>query len=124
MDKLEEIFTMQKSLNDYIVNNRGVEELKNFDNAISKHAVALLCELTEVIEETNYRWWKNPKEIDMAKVKEELIDVLHFYISMCLDAGMTADEMYSIYMAKNKENFDRQNGLSAKSGYKIEKENK
>ena len=38
---------------------------------------------------------------------------------MCLDVGMTADEVYNIYMGKNKENFDRQDGISRKKGYDI-----
>lgn len=118
-DKLDIIFDMQSKLNSYIQSSRNLKEMSDFNTAIQKHATAMLCELTEVIEETNYKWWKNPKEIDMRKVKEELIDVLHFYISMCLDAGMTADEMLEIYLDKNKENFDRQNGISQKKGYEL-----
>lgn len=118
-DKLDIIFDMQSKLNSYIQGSRNLKEMSDFNTAIQKHATAMLCELTEVIEETNYKWWKNPKEIDMQKVKEELIDVLHFYISMCIDAGMTADEMLEIYLSKNKENFDRQNGISQKKGYEL-----
>ena len=120
MDKLEAIFTKQKELNDHITEVRGIHNDEwDIDTGIEKHAVALLCELTEVIEETNYKWWKNKKEIDKDKLKEELIDVLHFYVCMCLDVGMTADEVYNIYMGKNKENFDRQDGISHKKGYDI-----
>ena len=67
--------------------------------------------------------WKNSAPIDSDALKEELVDVLHFYIGMCIDAGMTADEMYDIYLRKNKENYDRQNGLSAKKGYSLSGEN-
>ena len=119
MDKLDVIFNMQAKLNGYIQSSRNLTEMRDFNTAIQKHATALLCELTEVIEETNYKWWKNPKEIDIRRVKEELIDVLHFYISMCLDAGMTSDEMLEIYLSKNRENFDRQNGISQKKGYEL-----
>ncbi len=119
MDKLDVIFNMQAKLNGYIQSSRNLTEMRDFNTAIQKHATALLCELTEVIEETNYKWWKNPKEIDIRRVKEELIDVLHFYISMCLDAGMTSDEMLEIYLSKNKENFDRQNGISQKKEYEL-----
>ena len=32
--------------------------------------------------------------------------------------GMTPQELYDIYMEKNRENFNRQLGLSSKPGYK------
>jgi hypothetical protein len=38
---------------------------------------------------------------------------------MCLKVGMTADELYEMYLLKNKENFDRQRGISAKKGYSL-----
>ena len=28
--------------------------------------------------------------IDDAKLKEEIVDVLHFFLGMCIDSGMTA----------------------------------
>ena len=34
------------------------------------------------------------------------------------NAGTTPQEMYDIYMEKNRENFNRQLGLSQKEGYK------
>lgn len=48
-----------------------------------------------------------------------MVDILHFLVGMCINAGMTADEMFEIYYNKNKENFDRQNGLSQKKGYEL-----
>ena len=119
MDKLDEIFKKQEELNSHISEKRHFDDNWDFQTAIEKHAIALNCEMTEVMEETNYKWWKNNKKIDMSKVKEELIDVLHFYISMCLDAGMTSDELFDIYMGKNDENYKRQDGTSAKPGYDI-----
>jgi len=38
-------------------------------------------------------------------------------VSMCLTSGMSAQELFDRYIAKNQENFDRQNGLSQKKGY-------
>ena len=38
---------------------------------------------------------------------------------MCLSYGMTAEELHAIYLKKNKENFDRQYGKSAKQGYDL-----
>jgi dimeric dUTPase (all-alpha-NTP-PPase superfamily) len=88
---------------------------------MQKETLAMLSEMAELIDEVNFKWWKNPKPVDEIKVKEELVDILHFFVSMCLIYDMDAEELYRMYIDKNKENFDRQNGKSAKEGYDINK---
>lgn len=115
MDQLETIFTMQEKLNGFIRESRGLDFSP--EQWIQKEMLALLSEMSEVLDEVNFKWWKNPKPLDQRALKEEIVDMLHFLISMAIDAGMTAEEMTQIYLDKNKENFDRQNGLSQKQGY-------
>ena len=118
MDKLDVIFDLQKTLNDDIVRRRNLSGISDTE-WIQKNVLAMVSELGELLDETNFKWWKNPKEIDEGALKEELIDILHFYVSMCLRAGMTAEELFEIYKAKNQENFDRQYGRSSKKGYEV-----
>ncbi|MDL2258294.1 dUTPase [Eubacteriales bacterium OttesenSCG-928-K08] len=118
MDKLEHIFQMQKMLDDDIVSVRGLEHY-TMEQWIQKDVLAIISELGELLDEINFKWWKNPKEIDQPALQEELIDILHFFISMCIRSGMDAQTMYDIYMDKNRENFDRQHGRSKKPGYEI-----
>lgn len=118
MDKLDTIFIMQKQLNDYIIEKRNLEFTR--EEWIQKRILAMIDETSELLNEINYKWWKNPKPIDEKAVKEEIVDILHFFVGICLDAGMTADELYDIYLAKNKENYLRQQGLSEKKGYKVD----
>lgn len=47
-------------------------------------------------------------ENDQLEAKFEIIDILHFFMNMAISIGMTPEEMYNMYMAKNKENRDRQ----------------
>ena len=119
-DKLQEIFDMQKSLNDDIKQKRNLTGFTK-EEWMQKETLAMLSELAELIDEVNFKWWKNPKPVDATKVKEELVDILHFFVSMCLIYDMDAEELYRMYIDKNKENFDRQNGKSAKEGYDINK---
>lgn len=116
-DKLDVLFRMQAGLDGYIREKRGLDFTKG--EWVCKKAQALMVELAEVVEEAHYKWWKNATEINDAALKEEIVDVLHFFLGMCIDSGMTADELFDIYLKKNKENYDRQNGLSAKSGYEL-----
>jgi len=78
---------------------------------------AVLSEMAEALDGTDWKWWKNKKPRDPDYLKDEIVDMLHFLVSMALRSGMDADEIYARYMAKNKENFDRQHGLSEKTGF-------
>ena len=123
MDKLETIFTMQKALNDDIVRIRHLEDITP-DQWHQKLTLAMISEMAEALDGTDWKWWKNKKEKDPDYLKDEIVDMLHFLVSMALRAGMDADEMFERYLAKNKENFDRQHGRSAKPGYDPAEENK
>jgi len=115
MDKLEHIFELQKGFQDKIKRERNLDFTP--DQWIQKQTLAMLSELAELLEEVNFKWWKNPHELNNANIREELSDILHFFISMCLEAGMTADDLYNVYVGKNKENHARQDGTSQKHGY-------
>lgn len=115
-DKLDAIFKLQDQLNTYIRNKRGLDYSPEV--WIQKQTLAMLSEMAELLDEVNFKWWKNPKETDNQALKEELVDILHFFVSMCLSAGMTATELFDIYIDKNEENFKRQFGTSLKEGYK------
>lgn len=118
-DRLEEIFEWQQRFNEALRKERGLEA--DSSQWIQKEALALMVELGEVVEEARFKWWKNAEPVDPEKLHEELVDVLHFFISMCLDAGMDAESLYQGYLKKNRENFRRQQGLSEKRGYSVEK---
>lgn len=117
MDKLDTIFKMQGALDDFIKKSRGLEFSP--EEWIQKKSLALINEVSELLNEVNYKWWKNPKPISGGAVKEELADVLHFLIGMCIDAGLTSEEMFKIYYDKNIENYNRQTGISDKKGYEL-----
>lgn len=117
MDRLEEIFSLQKQFNDEVIANRKLEG----DNELwmQRYMMAMFVEMAELLDETNYKWWKNPKVVDEDAVKEELVDVLHFFISLCIRSGMDAQDLYSRYLDKNKENILRQQGKGKKDGYSL-----
>ena len=117
MDKLDVIFQLQESLDRDIASRRSLSYSR--EEWMQKEVLAMISELSEVLDEVNFKWWKNPKPVDDAALKGELVDVLHFFVSMCLRSGMTAEELFSLYKAKNQENFDRQYGRSQKQGYEI-----
>lgn len=118
MDRLEEIFALQKQFNDDIIRTRKLDQV-NDDQWMQRYMMAMFVEMAELMDETNYKWWKNPKEVDKDAVKEELVDILHFFVSLCIRSGMDAQDLYARYLEKNKENILRQQGKGKKSGYAL-----
>lgn len=115
MDRLAAIFAMQKLLNDDIAARRGLDfSVEEWEQRL---VLAMISELSEVLDEVNFKWWKNKRPVNTEALQDELVDVLHFFVSMCLRAGMSAEDLYRKYCEKNKENFDRQYGKSTKTGY-------
>ena len=116
-DKLDVIFELQKALDTDIQERRGLDF--TMEQWLQKDVLAMISELAELLDEVNFKWWKNAKPVDEPALHGELVDILHFFISMCIRAGMSAEDLFEGYIAKNKENFDRQNGRSAKKGYDV-----
>lgn len=118
LDKLDIIFRMQEKFDQDVIKNRHLENIKP-EEWIQKQTLAMLSELAELIAEVNFKWWKNQKEINVDNVREELVDILHFFVGMCNRMGMGSEELYDRYLAKNEENFKRQYGTSLKKGYEL-----
>ena len=59
MDKLEKIFEMQKLLDDDIAARRNLDFTT--EEWMQKEVLAMLSELSEVLDEVNFKWWKNKK---------------------------------------------------------------
>ena len=119
MDKLEHIFELQAAFDEELVRQRQLEG--DIETWIQREVLAIISELGELLSEVNFKWWKNPQPVNMAAVQEELVDILHFFVSMCLKAGFDAEDIYQAYLQKNGENIRRQQGLSDKTGYEVAK---
>lgn len=104
-DKLDMMFSMQ-----YHLQKRLNYVFKDFDNHyFNLMYIGCITELSEVMENTKWKPWKKSSHNDIGKVKEELVDVLHFFINMCLACNFTSEELYHMYIEKNNENNRRQN---------------
>ena len=74
--------------------------------------LALRQESAEAVDSLNWKWWKKDDD-DWDNIKIELVDMLHFWVSMCTISGLSADEVINLYLKKNELNHKRQN-----EGYK------
>ena len=59
MDKLDHIFELQKGFQDKLKRERGLEGIP-METWLQKQTLAMISELAELLEEVNFKWWKNP----------------------------------------------------------------
>jgi hypothetical protein len=107
-DMLETIFKYQKMFGSKFVDFDNLTEQEK-EIWLQKFIMCCNSELNEILEWINWKHWKKPKyPINELEIKYEIIDLIHFVVSLCLVMGMGAKEVTQLYMNKNKENFDRQ----------------
>lgn len=115
MDKLDEIFDLQNSLNQRI----GVDTTNLSDEDKTKwilnYTRAMQQELAELVDSVPWKWWAKYQKFDEQNAKVEIIDLFHFLTSLALVMGMTPDDVHSAYLKKNEVNIKRQDsGYAAK----------
>jgi dimeric dUTPase (all-alpha-NTP-PPase superfamily) len=128
-DKLEQLFALQKELNDRIFAKKDIRDNEGqvltmaalmaearrenlgpntkVNEWLGKYQQALDDEGRELREELLWKWWSKDF-LDMQNIRVEIVDQLHFWISLALTAGMDAETVFSLYMQKNAVNHQRQ----------------
>lgn len=119
-DKLVEMFGMQAELDGRIIAERGID--KDLSEWVVGLTIAMESEIDEIRREVNWKWWKNPKDIDKDALQGEVIDMWHFLLSLSRVVGLTPADIHRLYVEKNAENHDRQSGTSEKGGYEVNAE--
>lgn len=111
-DQLRELFRMQRALNQRI----GVDTASMDDAEKAKwllnYSRAMSQELAELVDSVPWKWWAKYQQFDQQNARVEVVDMLHFLISMAQVLGMSADDVFEAYLKKNEVNFKRQ-----ESGY-------
>lgn len=109
MDKLDEMFLMQSKLNARILGKNPEEVMqKNVTEWLLKYSLALRQEVSELVDCVPWKWWAHYQKEDVEHAKVELIDIIHFVISLAQTLGMSSEDVFNTYMKKNSVNFQRQ----------------
>ena len=106
-DMLKNIFEEQNRLNNYLDEKRNIKR-DNDPEWVLNYVIAMNEELAEVQRNLPWKWWKNEEELDRDETLEELVDLLHFWVSAVQQLGFDSEDVYKAYMDKNQENQDRQ----------------
>ena len=128
-DLFEDLFALQSSLNDRIFQKRSLRgqdgqilstaslvsnaraggAAPGSDTALwlANYLRALQEEGRELSEEIPWKWWSK-ESLDMDSIRVEIVDMLHFWISLALASGLDAKEVHRLYLLKNEVNLMRQ----------------
>lgn len=108
-DALRRIFQMQAKFNKKFIDPKKMTKKEKILWTM-KIKTAMDCEMAELMEQIQYKWWKKygKKEIDLIEAKYEVVDLFHFLVSIALVWGITAEELMALYNAKMHENISRQ----------------
>ncbi len=108
MDKLERIFRMQEELNARIgVNLKDISEEEQAKWVLN-YTRAMQQEIAELIDSVPWKWWAKYQNFDKQNARVEVVDLFHFLVSLAQTLGMTSDDVFDAYVAKNKVNHQRQ----------------
>jgi dimeric dUTPase (all-alpha-NTP-PPase superfamily) len=72
----------------------------------------LTQEVAELTDSVPWKWWAKYQKFDKQNARVEVIDLLHFLISIAQVLEMTPADFYDAYAKKHKVNLARQD-----SGY-------
>lgn len=118
VDKLEHIYELQREFNQRVkVPQDFFDRVHDQQQWLHKMILATQQELAELVDSTQWAWWK-PQNFDLQNAKVEVIDILHFVLSMAQILGMTPEDIYQAFLAKQEVNHKRQD-----SGYVTKDEN-
>ncbi len=112
-DKLEEIFRLQQALNLRI----GVDTARMTDEQrqqwVLNYCRAMSQEVAELTDCVPWKWWAKYQTFDKQNARVEVVDLLHFLISLAQVLEMTPEDFYDAYTKKHQVNLARQ-----QSGYR------
>jgi predicted phosphodiesterase/NTP pyrophosphatase (non-canonical NTP hydrolase) len=120
-DKLEAIFYLQKLLNRRIgVDTDKMDEAQR-QQWMLNYCRALMQEAAELTDCMPWKWWASYQKFDKQNARVEIVDLLHFLISLAQVMEITPEELFEAYTKKHRVNLARQ-----ESGYttKDESDNK
>jgi len=109
-DKLEHIFQLQREFGKKFTNFGNLSEMEKQKAVIDfiGHCQEELIELKQEIPSRKHWSKRNSRPMDQRKMLLEFVDIIHFLVTIALIMEWDANDVYQMYLHKNKVNHDRQ----------------
>src|SRR3989442_12326907 len=109
-DKLEDIFSLQEQLNRRLGVDTHCMTDEQRQQWVLNYCRAMTPEIGEPRDSVPWKWWAKYQKFDKQNARVEVIDLLHFLISIAQVREMTPDDFYHAHGKKQKVTLPRQNG--------------
>lgn len=108
VDRLVEIFRLQKELNQRI----GVD-VDAMDDELRRKWILNYCramsqEIAELTDSVPWKWWAKYQTFNEQNIRVEIVDLFHFLVSLAQVAGMSPEDLFEAYTKKHAVNVARQ----------------
>lgn len=93
-------------------------------DATRTYFLALIVELTELLQELDWKAWKDKKDVDKTKIAQEFADVLAFLGVILLQIralGVSTEDLATAYKVKSQINIERFLGKFGKEYQQVSK---
>jgi dimeric dUTPase (all-alpha-NTP-PPase superfamily) len=111
-DKLDEIFRLQRELNLRIgVDTAHMNEAER-QQWVLNYCRAMSQEIAELTDCVPWKWWAKYQKFETQNARVEIVDLLHFLVSLAQVMELTPDDIFEAYSKKHAVNLARQD-----SGY-------
>jgi dimeric dUTPase (all-alpha-NTP-PPase superfamily) len=107
-DKLEEIFRLQRELNLRIGVDTGNMTDEQRQQWVLNYCRAMSQEIAELTDSVPWKWWAKYQTFDKQNARVEVVDLLHFLVSLAQVLEMTPEDFYEAYAKKHQVNVNRQ----------------
>ena len=98
---------MQAELNKRIgVDTSNMDEADKIKWTLN-YSRALQQENAELVDSVPWKWWAKYQKFDVQNARVEVVDMLHFLVSLAQVLGMSAQDFYDAYAKKNHINHNR-----------------
>ncbi len=112
VDKLDEIFRLQRELNLRIgVDTANMNEAER-QQWVLNYCRAMSQEIAELTDCVPWKWWAKYQKFETQNARVEIVDLLHFLVSLAQVMELTSDDVFDAYTRKHAVNVARQD-----SGY-------
>ncbi|MDR2377778.1 MAG: dUTPase [Puniceicoccales bacterium] len=116
MDYLEHIFELQRKLTERVLPPDALDSEEKRVQWLLNYVGALRQEIAELVDSLPWKWWAHYQKFDLQNARVELVDILHFVISIAQALGMEAADLHRLFCQKNQKNHERQDcGYTQKS---------
>ena len=106
---LQILMELQRMLDTKILENAVKVNLMSEKELLTHKFTALSVEVAEWANASRcFKYWSKKPSESKERLIDEAADVLHFFLSICNDMEISAQELYEGYLKKNEENYRRQ----------------